>query len=320
MYNKPYRFVIVSPRQHKGGSIVLHSLCKQLDNMGYDSSIFYIGDSNYRKGNRCKFWVNYIAYIIKDTFKLCAVRFFAKNAFINHDFFSGYVNLTVHGCKRHYIPVVGKNTIVIYPEVVYGNFLHAKKVVRWLLYYNKYRTGDYNKKDLFICYRPEFNDKELNPLYNAVKCPYFNLDLYRRTNYGVRNGTCYIIRKGKNRLDLPSKYDGIIIDNLSELEIVNVFNKCEICISYDTQTAYTSIAALCGCTSVVIPEVGKTADYYRREDPMYGIAYGFEHSELDYAKHTQHLVFEKFKKVNEECEKNAETFFRLCVDYFSEDK
>ena len=36
MYNKPYRFVIVSPRQHKGGSIVLHSLCKQLDNMGYD--------------------------------------------------------------------------------------------------------------------------------------------------------------------------------------------------------------------------------------------------------------------------------------------
>ena len=39
--NKKYKFIIVSPRQHSGGAIVLHLLCKLLQNRGYDAKIFY---------------------------------------------------------------------------------------------------------------------------------------------------------------------------------------------------------------------------------------------------------------------------------------
>jgi len=50
---------------------------------------------------------------------------------LKDDKFTGYVNLTIKGCKRKLLPCVSKNTIVIYPESVYGNFLKAKNVVRY---------------------------------------------------------------------------------------------------------------------------------------------------------------------------------------------
>ena len=114
-----------------------------------------------------------------------------------------------------------------------------------MLYYSTYKEGDIDKdRDLVICFRLEFNDWELNPDGKVVHCPFFNKELYKQTNFGERKGTCYVLHKGKNRSDLPEEFDGIIVDDLTETEKVKVFNQCERCISYDTQTAYSTIAAL----------------------------------------------------------------------------
>ena len=36
------RFIVVSPRQRSGGSIVLHKLCKYLEKQGHEARVFLI--------------------------------------------------------------------------------------------------------------------------------------------------------------------------------------------------------------------------------------------------------------------------------------
>jgi len=316
---KKLKFVIVSPRQRGGGPIVMHALCKYLVKLGHKARIFYIGPYDYRKGKKFKFYKDLIRYNFDEMVLGIKKLFTSKEKALKDDKFTGYVNLTIKGCKRKLLPCVSKNTIVIYPESVYGNFLKAKNVVRWFLYHNRY-AGDSNafgENDLFVTYRDVFNDENLNPKNNKLYMAYYNLDLYKRTNYGERSGKCYIIRKGKDRPDLPSEFDGVVIDDLAEAQKVKVFNECETCISYDTQSAYSSIAAICGCLSIVVPEKGKSrADYEKGDDKNFGIAFGFSEKEIDYAKKTQELALKSYEERNKSGELETQDFVKLCEEYF----
>ena len=108
-----------------------------------------------------------------------------------------------------------------------------------------------------------------------------------------------------------------MIDDLPETEKVEVFNRCERCISYDTQTAYASIAALCGCLSIVVPEGGKTwRDYLKNEDKIPGVAYGFEEQELEWARTTSSDVIKRYERVNQDGLKNVRKFIGECEQLF----
>lgn len=311
--NTKFKYVIVSPRNNGGGAIVLHALCKYLCELGYDAKIFYIGYFN-RSGS-IFFWYKWIMYVLKDFWMLMSVPVLGKlfpKRYIN------YVDIPITGLKRKILPVVDENTIVVYPEIAKGNFLKAKNVVRWMLYYNAYKENEISREtDLFVCYRHEFNDKNLNPDEVTLYCPYFNLELYKQTNFEERHGKCYIIRKGRNRSDLPSAFDGIIIDDLPERKKVQVFNKCKYFISYDTQTAYSRIAALCGCISIVAPEPNKTISDYRNEhDKRYGVAIGFSEEEINYAKSTIDLLKDEQAMINKISQKSVEDFTAYCSKVF----
>lgn len=316
---KTMKFVIVSPRQKYGGSIALHQLCSLLSKKGYDARIFYTQTYVYRKHKHFAFWCKWIAFTLKDLVKLILAKLLRKSA-IRLAILNGYSYCPVKGCRRKLLPVIGKETVVIYPDTVYGNFLHATHVVRWLLYFNRYPDDPhaYGKQDLFICYRDIFNDKKLNPKGNRVTISYFDLDLYKKTTPSEqREGKCYIIRKGASRNDLPTFFDGPVIDNMSEPDKVQTFNRCRYCISYDTQTAYMKIAALCGCLPVVIPESGKgREDYTAGESESYGVAYGFSEEEIAFATQTQGKVTEWFKSVNVNNENNVNEFLRLVKQWY----
>lgn len=314
------KFVIVSPRQKYGGAIILHALCKYLSEKGYDAKIFYTSVNTYKKGHKIKFWIKWIIGTFIDLFKLIAVKILNEKAVNYGDFFNGYINVSVKGCKRKIIPYASKNTIVVYPDVVYGNFLYAKKVVRWLLFYYKFEDEEnaYNKEDIFFAYRKIFNNKKLNPENRELYISYFDLNMYQKTNFGKRKGCCYIIRKGKDRSDLPEKFDGVIIDNLSEKEKVKTFNESEYCISYDLQTAYSQIAALCGCVSIVVPEPGKKREDYRLEsDNSYGEAFGFDIDEINYAKETAPKLLKMYQMNNEKNNEQIVNFIWECEHYFN---
>lgn len=318
------KFVIVSPRQVCGGPIVLHNLCKLLCELGYDARVFY-GVTQRRSGKRIKnpnlrvAWQR-VSFLTKDAAKSLVARVIGPKRASRIGWLNGYADISVKGCRRKWLPFVDDDTIVVYPEIAYGNYLRAKNVVRWLLYFNQFPDEEsqaYGDNDLFYCYRPIFNDSKLNPGRRVLKTPYFDLNLYRRYNFGERSGTCYVIRKGASRPDLPEHFDGVVVDNLSEREKVDVFNSCEFCVSYDMQTAYSQIAALCGCLSIKVLEPGKTKeDYLGEGDGDMGVAFGFEEEEIARALRTAGMIATKHERLNRTSLENAATFAKDCAEYF----
>lgn len=310
------KFVIVSPRQRGSGAVVLHTLCYYLNRLGQEASIYYL-EQNPKWQKKSLMFLWQIAFTCYDILMSRRVKRDGEEKHLYDPKFIGYVNESIRGCRAYRLPFVGKKTIVVYPEVVYGNPLHARRVIRYLLYFNQYNGDAFGKNDVFYAYRNIFNDSHFNPQGRLLSLSHYDLDLYKRTNYGERNGTCYILRKGKNRSDLPEYLDGTVIDDLPEAEKVKVFNRCERCVSYDTQTSYSSIAAICGCLSIVVPEGGKTwRDYLKNEDKIPGVAYGFEEQELEWARTTSSDVIKRYERVNQDGLKNVRKFIGECEQLF----
>lgn len=309
------KFVIFSERQLWGGTIAAHNLCFLLEKMGCSASIFPGVPST---NNRVLFIWRYILYLIKDSLKALYIMLFPKSS-IAARYYKGYVDLPVKGCKRKYLPWVDADTIVIYTDVVKGNPLHANHVVRWMLYYNRFPNDDtwYTPRDIFFSYREQFNDLRLNPSGRFLKIFHFDKELYKRTNYGERRGVCYFIRKGIARPDLPTHFDGPVLDHLKETEKVHILNQCERCYIYDTQTFYATIAALCGCLSIVVTEPGKSRkDYIKHDDYVPGVAYGEIEEEIRFAVLTQGEVEVEIQKMLNENEKNVQEFIATCKAIF----
>ena len=311
------KFVIVSPKQEWGGAIVLHRLCQCLNEVGYDARILYSEKAYGKNQKKYRFWLKWGYYAIKDLLLSGAFRILRDTTLGNCAIFRKYQYEPVKNCPRKYFPFIGKDTVLVYPDTFYGNIFNAKNVVRWFLYYNRFGKEGYGENDLFYAFRDIFNDEELNPESRKLYLAYFDLNLYKKTNFGTRSGNCYIIRKGKGRIDLPDSFDGPVIDDLPEREKVKVMNACEYCISYDMQTAYTTIAAICGCISVMIPEPGKTwTDYRENNDEHYGEALGFDKGELEYARETAGKAVERYLRLNAAGIPAAEKFAAECKTYF----
>lgn len=304
------KVVIVSPRQKYGGAIVLHFLCQLLIEENIDAKVFLTEVYGDKKDNYFKSLFKWVKWVIKDTVKVILSKCSNKK-------FIDFENEPIKKYRRKYLPFINrKNTIVIYPEVCYGNILKAKYVIRWFLYYNRYKTDEkaYGKDDIFICYRKKFNDYELNPDCKQLKISHFNNELYKQTNFGDRNGCCYIIRKGSGRKDLPSEYHGPILDNMSEKEKVVAFNKYKYCYLYDTQTMYASIAGYCGCIPVVMMEKGKNIDdYLGSGDIHYGIAYGNTKDEVNYAINTNGKLREHLDSLMEKNKEQVKSFIKILI-------
>lgn len=302
--NKP-KFVIVTPRQGAGGPIVLHALCQSLASLGYDARVFIpYWPLVTEKRRRPFFKIRYFLGLLWEEGKVCVKRLLGKKPLtFFHRSYSVSLYCPVKGCQRKWLPIIDDDTIVVYPEVVWGNPLSAKHVVRWLLYYYQFAKEPeaYGSRDVFIAYREQFDCPKLNLDSNLVQIKFFDSKLYKQINFGERKGCCYIIRKGRNRRDLPLSFDGPVIDAWTEEEKVSAFNKYKICYFYDTQTFYASIAAVCGCIPVVVMEKGCSLENYRKGvDSLAGVAFGEEDIPRALATRDELLKQMNFDRKNEE--------------------
>lgn len=278
---KNRKFVIVMTRTYSGGNLGLRLLGRFLQSKGHSVEIYpYNFEELTHPNSLFSLLKMRMRNFIKTKVKQCLMFVGLKeNPFCSLQWYHEKI-----------LPFVSKNTIVVYSEGVYGNPLHAKNVVRWFLFHNRFPNDPnaYGKDELTFSFREHFNDYNLNPTCRLLKVNHFNSELYKQTNFEKREGVCYIIRKGKNRTDLPKTFDGPIIDNLPEKEKVAVFNRCKYCYDYDTQTFYNTIACVCGCIPIVMMEPGKTkADYLGKGDFDYGKAYGNTPKEIEYAIRTR---------------------------------
>lgn len=316
---KDSRVIICTGFFYCGGTLVLSELCRCLRKLGYDARLFPLEPYPQKEGTCVFVQNNYRSKSLKILLRVLIFRLLPFRRIFLKLNIKYYFPRNLRGCRRKWLPFFNDNDIVIYPETVYGNPLNAKNVARWQLYHFK-NWGDskaFSDRDLFIGYREVFNDRNKTPDVENIHISCFDKSLYRRYNFGPRSGKCYIVRKGRNRKDIPSALDGVVVDCFSEEEKVRVFNECEYCISYDTQTFYSSIAAICGCKSIVIPEPGKNKnDYLSDGEHSYGVAWSMEEQDICRAQGTVDKILENIQAFDRNNMNNAERLIHLLEEYF----
>ena len=284
--NKKQKFVVcATPYDEKiGGSIVLHKLCDLLNECGQEAYLWplekeYGPPSSVIECFKRKLTetINYIRY----------GGYYPRNNHLKTPF-AKKKNLT--------------DAVVIYPEIVDGNPLQAKKVVRWFLHKPGFHTGriNYNDNELYFYFQKAFNDLEINKeVDNQLRIIDFKADIYRQINFSERNGRCFILKKGKDRKKIHNIKADEVVDELNHSEMAAMFNKVEYCYSYDMYTMYSFYASLCGCKSVVIPADGVSIEQWQPvKELRWGVAYG-EH-DVDRALATKRQRVEYMKKIEYE--------------------
>lgn len=294
------KIIIFNRFKYFGGTLVLSCLCKTLRELGYDAKLYMCTDIPFSEADVQSFKRQNFKRVIKYKIKHVLNKYFSFIPYIKklQNSIDDVSSVDMDGLSFHKNPSIDiNNSIVIYPEVTYGNPLNAKFVVRWLMYFYPYsKSSDaYSTNDLFIAFREYFNDIDLNPNKFIITLNYFDSKLYRQYNFGQRKDKCYMLRKGRKRKDLPKHFDGPVFDdNMSQHELVKMFNEYRYCYSYDTQTFYTAIAAVCGCIPIVVMEPGKCeSDYLGPGEKHLGRAYGDSVEQIEYAKKTRDDLIKK---------------------------
>jgi len=219
-------------------------------------------------------------------------------------------------------------TLVIYGETIQGNPLNAKYVARWILApigicssIETHKT--WSKTDLVYYFNAEkkfeINQELIGTIYKTLTSIYIN-PLIKNHKNPSRKGYCHTFRKSyyhKNiRYAHPPNASLEITRDHKQLDYINIFNKKEFFICYDPLTFLSTIAAMCGCISVVIKVEGISnqsewlqttamAQYAKENkiDKLYGIAYGLD--EINWARNTIHLVEEQWIKIKEFCKEKT---------------
>ena len=282
-----------------GGFLVLHYLCKNINDLNHPNFYSKIYLLNEQKP----------IYTFPNTYYL------EKDEIINED------------------------TFVIYPEMVYGNPLNCKNVLRWLLapffdFLPTWKETDliyiwYNFKISFkYNIDTEFSNFLKNKTEKVLTIPYYN-KIFKNNNKKERIKTCYIIRKGYDihkNIYFFHNSDSILIENSLNLEeIMKIFNECKYFYCYDPLCAYAIYAVACGCITILYPPKDKTKEeffkggFFEKNNKVYnyGIAYGNSEEEIKFATDTlaegefaYRELFESYKDTVYDFLKDLEIYFK----------
>lgn len=302
-------FVICAPSYHElnGGAIVLHKLCHILNTNGFNAFLHPFYGEVIFDGHRN---LNFIEKALRVTYR----KHFRKYS-INPNFKTPVINNTDKLRKK----------IVIYPEIVIGNPLEEKNVVRWFLCEPGMHNGtiSYNKSDLIVDFNSFLNEYEFpganiwddSLFITHMPLEYYNLD--GALDSSERHGTAYCIRKGKGRTDLNIEDDAILIDGLSHSEVSKIFKRVQTFYSYDLYTAYSPFAALCGADSIVVPDKNISAEqWFPDRSKRFGIGYGCD--DIDFARSTRQLLLQSVIERELESIAKAVDFAHYAIKYFEE--
>jgi hypothetical protein len=204
--------------------------------------------------------------------------------------------------------MINNDAIIVYPEIAVGNPLNAKYVVRWLL--NKPGklggNGVFDKNDMVFYLSDAFVEDERKINYLKISELYGKMFIDRNLD---RKGSCYVMRKGKNRKVVHDLNESVeIIDSTPSEELVRLFNEKRFFYCYDDASFLSLQAALCGCISIVIPKDGISAEEWLgySKTRKYGIAYGEEN--IEHAIMTMDKVRFHLESLETEFYRNVKNF------------
>jgi hypothetical protein len=220
------------------------------------------------------------------------------------------------------------DVITIYPEVISGNPFNAKNVVRYVLYYPGWHAGDkeYSDDELIITYNNEYvkDTKYDNAFVLTLLNPKLNI---MKNHDKKRNKIGLLVRKCKDfdyKMNLLNQYKHLLklpvisiddeINKCTDLRnLSKIYNTISLFISFDPHTYHSTMAALCGCTSVVIPSKEISSEVFYNVQ-KYGVAYGFEN--IDFAKLTHGKMIENLKEMEKDTFVQCADFVKLVKSHF----
>ena len=215
---------------------------------------------------------------------------------------------------------INDNYIVVYPEIIYGNPLNCKNVIRWILLelgveMPKNHYLNWNKSDLVYFWESK---KTGAPYYKQLCYPWFDTQ-FINFNKNERTSTCFMMKKAflfHENITTLHPENSIKIDDYSNTDdilytkkICNIFNECKYFYCYDPNSALIIFSAICGCIPIVYPLKNISKDNYL-ENRIFNcggknvdfIAYGNSHTEIEYAENNL---------------KNINTYIEYFKDYYS---
>ncbi|PQJ65360.1 hypothetical protein BTO01_13385 [Vibrio jasicida] len=217
--------------------------------------------------------------------------------------------------------IKNKSSVVVYSEIAFGNPLNAKNIVRWYLHHPGHIIKDifYTKGELCFRYHSAISDftyPESKLSETILKVMYFPTDIYEIDKEVDRDISTYMVRKGKSK---PFIHDPsfVCVDGLSHIDTAKLLKRSKRFICYDDYTAYSHFAVLSGAESIVVPEDGVSKEaWFPDEVSRYGIAYGTDESELEWARETVPMLKERIESLNDESTKLVCQFVQETENYF----
>ncbi len=214
-----------------------------------------------------------------------------------------------------------RRAIVVYPEIVDGNPLRARRVARWLLH----RPGFFNpnarfgKAEITFFFQDAFREglDWVDP-DNLLRVRWIRDDVYG--DQGLpRAGACRMLRKGKRagHAPVPEGDDALPVDGLSHEETAAIFARTERFLCHDPYTMYLFYAAFSGCIPVVVPPPGMSReDWQARPENRWGVAWGESEEEIAWAVATRRKLIARVLGEREEAERSVRRFLAKLADRF----
>ena len=156
-----------------------------------------------------------------------------------------------------------QNDIIIYPEVVKGNPLGFKNVVRWVLYYPGIIGGEkeYKKSECVWAFLPKFYDTG-----NILSIPTIDTSLFYSDPNIQRNKNAYFVHKGGEW-----ECEGLDFNNMIRITInypqkrellADILRHTKVLYSFDNCSILLDEAVMCGCKVYVIKRNGEIEEYH----------------------------------------------------------
>jgi hypothetical protein len=296
----PLKFIFYTPHydDNSGGLIAIYKLAHMLNENGQTAKIWH--------------WTR----LHKNEVRMI-------NGKVSKDFFIP-TNVSQIDVNCPY-PVIEANekdiqdSIVVYPEIIEGNPLGAKKVVRWLL--NKpgaiSGTSSYGFGDLIFYYAEHFLPKGFIADESfRLKITDMKTNIYKDNHEGRRQGVYVMVRKCWDMSLTYHPDNAIQVDGKSHAELAKIFSSAQMFISYDLHTAYSVFASLCGCDSVVVPRPGMSKEQWKvGKDKLDidGIAYGYE--DIERARQTRPAMIARVQQGQMTNLQEMNNFLKTCGQY-----
>ncbi|WP_411890015.1 hypothetical protein [Yoonia sp. SDW83-1] len=286
MSDRHLRYIVYAPSydENSGGNIFLHQLVSILRSLGEEAVFWPMGESNHTDVRRL---------------------FRRKRSFrtLPH----------IQDAQAKPWHLKEKRSVVVYPEVTFGNPLGVENVIRWFLYQpGKLHPFEFGPNDMF--FRVDEMSDILEITGGAPDLFVWKANpVYQNQNRPDRKGLCFIVRKhgDKPRIPETQTQSAVQIDGMDHAEINEVFNRCQTFVSYDDATMYSQYAAICGCDSVVVPDAYPSRAAWTASHAVarYGIAYGF--ADLDHARATRHKTKELLLELERKGIESVKSFITL---------